>query len=187
MSDTDNTRPEPTVLDTLLAMRGRADQQLVDLAAVQAEISTLVELPEAGSVVAEFDERGLLRTVVIDPERPPGSDASSLERDMNIAFSRAERPSPKAPTDRSQESADAVSTLVAHVFQAVLSGAPAEPVSFTNDLSTVTVKSMWGELVGVELSAQWVGAASYTSIAEEVVRVVNLALLLDDPLGRRKA
>jgi hypothetical protein len=187
MTTTDNDLPEPSVLDNLNSLRDRADQQLVDLAAVQAEISTLVELPEAGAVTAEFDERGLLRTLTIDPERPRALDDSSLERDINIAFTRAERPSLQAPTDQTPESEDAVSALVATVFQAVLSGAPAEPVSFTNDLSTVTVKSMWGELVSVELSPHWISAASDASISEEVLRVVNLALLQDDPLGRRKA
>jgi hypothetical protein len=187
MTNTDDALPEASMLDTLTSLRDRADQQLVDLAAVQAEISTLVELPEAGAVTAEFDERGLLRALTIDPARRVGLDGSALERDMNIAFSRAERPSLHAPTDSTPESADAVSALVATVFQAVLSGAPAEPVTFTNDLSTVAVRSMWGELVSVELSQHWVGAASDASISDEVIRVVNLALLHDDPLGRRKA
>jgi hypothetical protein len=187
MTTSDNAAPKPSMLDTLTSLRDRADQQLVDLAAVQAEISTLVELPEAGAVTAEFDERGLLRTLAIDPARRVGLDGSSLERDMNIAFSRAERPSLHAPTDQTPESADAVSALVATVFQAVLSGVLAEPVSFTNDLSTVTVTSMWGELVSVQISPHWVSASRDASISEEVLRVVNLALLQDDPLGRRKA
>jgi hypothetical protein len=171
------------ILAELTKLTERATQRVEKLKAHEAEMVALIPVAEASATTAVFDAQGLLASLVIDEQLGQGLDAVALVRDINIAISKAARPLPSTASDAVPEE---LPGLFGQIFSGLMSGADPEPVLFSNDLGTVTVTTMWGELLSVECASSWVTGATGESIAAEVLRVCNLALHADDPLRRRK-
>jgi hypothetical protein len=67
---------------------------------------------------------------------------------------------------------------------AVETGGVPEPVSGTNDLKTVTVSGLFGDVVAIDCSPSFVLAATDETLADEIVRVARDAALRTDVLGK---
>jgi hypothetical protein len=186
MTTSDPSGPTELV-DSLAELKQRTEARLEGMKLAQAEIDALIQLPAEGSVTAAFDELGFVRSLEIDPNRQKGIDPALLVRDINIALARAPRPTPQAPSGEPGAVQDSVSAMMSSVMESLLSGASLTPHVYSNDLGTVSVTTLMGEIQSVECAASWIQASSDSSIAEEVQRVANLAALADDPFERRKA
>lgn len=176
----------PDVLEQLNALLARTNDKVTTLKAMEKELDQLVQLPPVGAAVATFDEHGLLASLEIDPAQRALLDAPGLVHDINLAIVRAERPTASMPA-REDSDPQAAASLIESIFAGLTSGLSSEPVVYSNDLGTVTVTTMWGEILSVNCAPSWISAASAPAIAEEIVRVANLALRADDPMKRRSS
>lgn len=177
--------PPVDMLAELAALRDNANTRLERVKEREVALAAIIPVHENGAVSATFDEQGLLVSLTIDAQLRTGLDAAALQRDISIAIANADRPT-STPSLPAATDATATAGFITSILAGLTSGLNQEPVVYSNDLATVTVTSMWGELFSVECAPSWLSASTDASISDEVVRVVNLALRADDPLNKRK-
>lgn len=184
MSDENAARPPSAQeLRRMLDDLAREGEQLRAKALEPApDLRELMGLPSAGAVTFTRDERGLIDGVTfehIDGARP---EPEALLVQLNLAlFSGASVP--RGLGNVVTESADLAPGILA--FMAAVEGAEEpEPVVVTNDLKTVTISALFGEVVAIDCSPSFLLAANDDTLAAEIVRVARDASIASDVLGK---
>lgn len=170
------------MLDDLLLegerLKARAQQPAPDLRA-------LLGLPEVGTVTITRDQRGLIDDIVfgrVDGRRPAHEE---LMQQLNLALFAGSRTALGAlGSERTVTGSGDIAPELREFMAAVEAGGVPEPVSVTNDLKTVTVSALYGEVVAIDCSPSFVLAATDETLAEEIVRVAREAALGTDVLGK---
>jgi hypothetical protein len=172
------------LVQRLSALQTKTETFRVELESLQQELAELVELPEEGPVNATFDTTGRLASLEIDREGSADLEPSALIAEINYAIARASQNQASFGISLGNE-ASGTSTFLDQLLASATSGLSSEPKVTANDLSTVTVTTIAGSLVAIDCSEPWIRQSSPASIAEEIIRVTNVALEEDDPMGRR--
>jgi hypothetical protein len=179
----DETSDPLGLLAAAQSLQDKATASAAELTRLQAEIADLVKIPETGPVTVTFDDAGYMTSLEIDAEARASLDSRALVTEINFAISRASRPIP-APPAVSPESLENAAELFEQIFAMAGGDSVGEPVTYSNDLGTVTVTLVWGSVFSVECSDSWIGAASDSSISEEIVRTARSAVTASGPRGR---
>ena len=144
----------------------------------------LLGLPADGAVTIRRDSQGLIGGIAFDwadGERPAHAE---LMQQLNLAlFDERAALGPSAMGPATSASGELAPELRAFMASVDAGGVP-EPVAVTNDLSTVTVRAVLGEVVAIDCSPSFVRAASDETLAAEIVRVARDAALRTDLLGK---
>lgn len=159
-------------------------------AATQRKLMDLLRVPEQTAIRVDFDELGLISEMEIDEQVKSELTPQQLGREINLAVLRASGsvvPTPSMPGGNSQDApADLTSpdSILGQLMGILATGERPEPVEVPNDLGTVTIRALWGNLVEVTCTESWILSTPGHLIAEEIVRMGRIAARETDILRR---
>jgi hypothetical protein len=148
-------------------------------------------LPTIGSdvVSVSFDSDGLLAEVRIDSAMRTELEAQQLITEINSAIFSASgllaapNSGPVSLDDAAKTSAFGVA-FVDDLVSVLATGGAIDAERVSNDLGTVTVTALLGNVTSVDCSLPWLESTSDALIGEEIVRVARTAAQQTDILGR---
>lgn len=160
----------------LTAFQGRAQQAVVDLTAVQEQLTALMVVPEPTAVTATIDATGTLVDLAIDEHARLELTDEQLSDEIAIAVAMAARDRPTLDArDLRAQGADGLD--VAEMLDGLFSGAvpPSPPEPMWNDDGTIAVTVVAGVVTDVRAQPRWLGKSIDAVAAREIVEAAAAA------------
>lgn len=154
------------------------------------DLLALMGLTSTSTVTITTDHLGLMNSISIihpDDTRP---EPAELLMQLNLALYRGEGPAmlraiPATAAGQAFVSEDGdIAPELRDFMQNVSTGSVPEPTLVTNDLKTVTIGALFGDVVSIDCSPPFLAAASDETLTDEIVRVARIAAVTTDVLGR---
>ncbi|WP_307211363.1 YbaB/EbfC family nucleoid-associated protein [Microbacterium testaceum] len=160
----------------LTAFQGRAQQAVVDLTAVQEQLTALMVVPEPTAVTATIDATGTLVDLAIDEHARLELTDEQLSDEIAIAVAMAARDRPTLDArDLRAQGADGLD--VAEMLDGLFSGAvpPSPPEPMWNYDRTIAVTVVAGVVTDVRAQPRWLGKSIDAVAAREIVEAAAAA------------
>lgn len=144
------------------------------------DLRALLGMDATGGVTITRDATGLIDGISFSHVDGRRADGELLLQQLNLAlFTGVRLPLRGRIVTEEGDLAPALLTFM----ESVAGGELPEPVLFRNDLKTVTVGALNGEVVSIDCAASFLQAASDETLAAEIIRVAREAALATDTLG----
>ena len=158
------------------------------------DLRELLGLPSDGKVTISRDELGLIEGVAFEAINGKRAAPEQLLTQLNLALYEgaipglltmgAAAPGFRLPDSASVDDSGELSPQLRALMSSLESGEPPEPLRLTNDLKTVTVGAVNGDVVSIECAPSFLAAATDAVLEAEIVTVARRAAIESDLLGR---
>jgi hypothetical protein len=182
--------PSSTKLQAMLEELLTEGEQLRARAATPApDLRALMGLPPEVGVTISRDALGLINGVTFAHSEGRRGSAAELTTQLNLALYAGGAPgisNVMGATGQTKlvDDSGELSPQVQALMAALESGRALEPEMISNDLKTVTVGALNGEIVSIEVSPSFLESASDEALEQEIVRIARQAAIATDVLGR---
>ncbi len=158
------------------------------------DLRELLGLSSESKVTISRDELGLIQGVAFETIDGKRAAPEELLTQLNLALYEGAlsgmatmgtaAQGARLPGSASVDDSGQLSPQLRALMSSLESGEPIEPLRVTNDLKTVTVGAVNGDVVSIECTPTFLAAATDAVLEAEIVAVARRAAIESDLLGR---